>query len=245
MFHRSSLHPRAQDRDNIMAEELALMQRYGVMSKRWNGSAEREKLAAHRKIWRLRKTTERNDQLTSYDTLKGELDTGDEENKASLEREKIPNTQIKTLQAQMKLDRHRSDLAAEVNDLRKDVAEEKSIRRDWKIRRTEIKGELDRLRKEGLAGVRINGRRPTERPSGYETPSDPTIVGSGSEMGTSSANPDLGPVAAGMPEGNHDAAFQGESEKKVASDIEIIHRQAHLQMSIMATIPVIFLTLAP
>jgi hypothetical protein len=93
------------------------------MRKRWNGSADREKLSAQRKIWKTRKAAVRDDQLTSFDTLKAERDAGVEENRASLEREKILLSQIKSRQEEMKLDRHRTDLQEQVNGLRKDVDE--------------------------------------------------------------------------------------------------------------------------
>jgi hypothetical protein len=63
----------------------------------------------------------------------------------------------------MTIDKHRSDLGEAVNSLRTEI-EEKAARRDWALHRTEIDSQLSELRKGPLAGVRINGRRPTERP---------------------------------------------------------------------------------
>ncbi|KAJ7825255.1 hypothetical protein B0H13DRAFT_1918698 [Mycena leptocephala] len=184
----------AQARDDIKANELALIGRDGVMRKRWNGSADREKLSAQRKIWKTRKAAVRNDQLTSFDTLKAERDAGVEENRASLEREKILLSQIKSRQEEMKLDRHRTDLQEQVNDLRKDVDEEKSLRREWILRRGQIDKELEQLRKDGLAGVRIKGRRPAERPSEDDTsfPLFPPDDGVATMIGTDS--PAFGPA---------------------------------------------------
>ncbi|KAJ7153860.1 hypothetical protein C8R43DRAFT_1126536 [Mycena crocata] len=155
----------ARDRDNIKALELLQVERDGVMSKRWNGPAEREKLSAQRQIWNSRKTAHRNNELTSYDTLKAERDSGTAENKASLARQKLLEFQIRSLQGEMKIDRHRTDLKDQVNELRKDVEEEKALRRDWVVRRARIDKELNALRKGSLAGARIMGRRPA-RPSG-------------------------------------------------------------------------------
>jgi hypothetical protein len=64
----------------------------------------------------------------------------------------------------MKLDSHRSDLREQINTLRREIEEEKDARRAWRLRQIEIDSELERLRKGSLAGVRINGRRPAERP---------------------------------------------------------------------------------
>ncbi|KAJ7907501.1 hypothetical protein B0H13DRAFT_1879546 [Mycena leptocephala] len=65
----------------------------------------------------------------------------------------------------MKMDKHHIDLKENVIMLRKDVEEEKSLRRMWKLRRTAIDLELEQLRKGPLAGVRFHNRPTTERPS--------------------------------------------------------------------------------
>ncbi|KAK7033366.1 hypothetical protein R3P38DRAFT_3313383 [Favolaschia claudopus] len=158
---------KAQERDNIKVQELALIDRNGVMPRRWNGAAGREKHAAQRRLWAARKTATRNDQLTSYDALKQELAEGNEENKTSLGRQKDLEAEIKALQADIQVDKHRSDFKERINALRGDIEAEKSERREWVIRRQELNKELERLRKGGLAGVRINGRRP-DRPEGEE-----------------------------------------------------------------------------
>ncbi|KAJ7862404.1 hypothetical protein B0H14DRAFT_2575473 [Mycena olivaceomarginata] len=173
---------KAQERDNIKAQELALMERDGVMPNRWNGSAQREKLSAQRQKWATRKAAIRNDQLTSYDTLKEERDSGSEENKASLERQRSLEAQIKLLQDKMKLDRHRTDLQEQIIALRRDVDAEKSIRREWAVRRADIDKEIQRLRDSGLAGARLKGRRPSERPVGDDVPSVAAPEGDGARM---------------------------------------------------------------
>ncbi|KAF8199404.1 hypothetical protein K438DRAFT_1966601 [Mycena galopus ATCC 62051] len=117
---------KAQESDNIKAKELALLQRDGIMQRRWNGSAEREKLSAQRKIWTIHKATKRNDQLTSNETLKSDRDA---ENKASRERQEILQPQIKSLQDEIRLDRHRSDLKEQAIALRRDIEEEKAAQR--------------------------------------------------------------------------------------------------------------------
>ncbi|KAJ6527308.1 hypothetical protein DFH09DRAFT_1414272 [Mycena vulgaris] len=155
----------AKARDDIKAAEMMQIERDGVMRRRWNGPADREKLSAQRQVWKMRKSAVRNDQLTSYETLKAERDAGLEDNKASLERQKTLEGQIKGLQEEMKLDKHRTDLKEQVNVLRRDIEEEKALRRDWNIRRKTIEDELDRLKKGPLAGVRVKGRRPAENPS--------------------------------------------------------------------------------
>ncbi|KAJ7902279.1 hypothetical protein B0H13DRAFT_1882657 [Mycena leptocephala] len=163
---------KSQESDNAKARELVLFQREGIIPKRWNGSAEREKLAAERKKWAANKAAELEDQLTSCDTLKAEREAVLEEIRASLEWQKILDSQIKSLQEEMKIDRHRSDHREEVISLRKEVDEEKSLRRELNLHRGEITKELETLRKSGLAVVRINGRRP-ERPSGDDVGASP------------------------------------------------------------------------
>ncbi|KAJ7652738.1 hypothetical protein DFH06DRAFT_1418342 [Mycena polygramma] len=184
----------SQGRDNIKAAELAFIMRDGVR-KKWNTSGDREKLAAQRKVWTMRKAGDRNDQLTSYDALKVERDAGADENKLSLERQKVLEAEIKSLQEEMKLDRHRTDLKEQVNALRKDIDEEKSLRRAWGLRRSEIDKELDELRKGPLAGARIKGRRPGHSsednmpgPSSFAA-SDDASFGSASLVTTSPSDP--------------------------------------------------------
>ncbi|KAJ7195346.1 hypothetical protein GGX14DRAFT_404054 [Mycena pura] len=76
-----------------------------------------------RKVWRMRKSSVRNDQLTSYDSLQAERDTGVKENKESIEQlgEKFFNAEIKSLQAQMVIDKHRSDHCGEKKILPKEI----------------------------------------------------------------------------------------------------------------------------
>ncbi|KAJ7302804.1 hypothetical protein DFH08DRAFT_759287 [Mycena albidolilacea] len=121
----------AKERDNIKARELAQILHEGVMGNRWNGSAEREKLSSQCKTWKMRSATIRNDQLTNYETLKAERDSGVAENKASLARQKELEFQIKALQADIALDKHRTDLPAQVLSLRRDIMEEKALRSEW------------------------------------------------------------------------------------------------------------------
>ncbi|KAJ7741810.1 hypothetical protein DFH07DRAFT_750775 [Mycena maculata] len=165
----------AHERDNIKAKELAQIELHGVMRNRWNGSAEREKLSAQRQVSKIRSAAHRHDQLTSYETLKTERDIGTNENKESLQHEKVLEAQVKSLQEQMKIDKHRSDLKEQVNDLRKDIEGEKGLRRDWRLRCQTIDAEIAQLKSGPLAGVRLKGRRPA-RPSGekdsIETPGE-------------------------------------------------------------------------
>ncbi|KAJ7210230.1 hypothetical protein C8J57DRAFT_1540028 [Mycena rebaudengoi] len=180
---------KSQECDNIKAQDLVLLERDGMIQKRWNGNAEREKLAAQRKIRAARKAADRNDQITSYETLKAERDAIAEDNKASLERQKTLEAEIKSVQEQMKLDRHRSDLKEHVIAIRRDVDDEKSLRREWNIRRAEIIKDLEQLRKGGLAGARLKGRRPSERPSGDGTSSPPTVDLGPIDTGASTSGP--------------------------------------------------------
>ncbi|KAJ7321687.1 hypothetical protein DFH08DRAFT_818550 [Mycena albidolilacea] len=83
--------------------------------------AEREKLSSQCKAWKMHSATIHNGQLTNYETLKAECDSGVAENKASLARQKELELQIKVLQAEIALDKH----PAQVLSLRRDVTEEK------------------------------------------------------------------------------------------------------------------------
>ncbi|KAJ7842152.1 hypothetical protein B0H13DRAFT_2273623 [Mycena leptocephala] len=173
----------AKERDNIMAIRLAAIERNGVMPHRWNGSAEREKLAAQRKRWKMEKSV-RSPRKQGF-----------------LERQRAPESQIKSIQEEMRLDSHRTDLKEQVNELRRDVEEEKSLRRAWTIRRGVIDAELAQLRKGELAGVRIQGRRPDERPSNESVApaSESNSYVDDSEDGilpTSAANKDMASVEA-------------------------------------------------
>jgi hypothetical protein len=130
------------------------------MGNHWNGSAEREKLSSQRKAWKMCSATIRNDQLTNYETLKAEWDSGVAENKASLARQKELELQIKVLQAEIALDKHRTDLPAQVLSLRRDITKEKALHSEWGLRQTVIDAELLALKQGPLAGIRINSRRP-------------------------------------------------------------------------------------
>lgn len=165
----SSVPSRAKERDNIMAITLASIEHNGVMPHRWNGNAEREKSSAQRKKWKMEKSAVRRDQLTNYDSLKADRETGVQENKDSLERQRVLESQIKSIREEMRLDSHRTDLKEQINELRKDIEEEKSLRRAWTLRRGAIDAELAQLRKGALTGVRIQGRRSDERPSDDES----------------------------------------------------------------------------
>ncbi|KAJ6613714.1 hypothetical protein B0H10DRAFT_1951234 [Mycena sp. CBHHK59/15] len=157
---------RAQERDNIIAGELNRLDQNGVMRHRFNRSAEREKLSAQRKVWNMRKTAARNDHITGYEELKAERENGLLENKASLEREGTLQAQVKSLWDAIQLDKRRTDLKEQLNEVRTEIEQEKSGRREWVLRRAELDRQINELRSGPLAGTRINGRHPTERPTG-------------------------------------------------------------------------------
>lgn len=161
---------RAQERDNIIAAELNRLDQNGVMRHRFNGSAEREKLSAQRKVRNMRKTAARNDHITGYEELKTERENGLLENKASLEREGTLQAQVKSLRDAIQLDKRRTDLKEELNEVRTEIEQEKSGRREWVLRRAELDRQINELRSGPLAGTRINGRRPAERPTGEIEP---------------------------------------------------------------------------
>ncbi|KAJ7148902.1 hypothetical protein C8R46DRAFT_1230984 [Mycena filopes] len=135
------------ERDNAIAAELLVYNDSGVMRNRFNGVAHREKLSDQRKLWHMRKTADRNNQITGFEALTTERENGNAEHKESIARQAILEGELK------------------INDLRKDIEEEKVARRDWVTRRGEIKVQLTELRDGPLAGTRINGRRPAHRPT--------------------------------------------------------------------------------
>jgi hypothetical protein len=149
-----------------MAAELLLFNDNGVMRHRFNGSGHREKLSAQRKVWNMRKTANRNNQITGWEALRAEREDGNTEHKQSIARQKILEGEIKALQEALKLDKRRTDVKLDINALRKDVEEEKNGRREWVTRRADIDIQLEELRSGPLAGTRLNGRRPAERPTG-------------------------------------------------------------------------------
>ncbi|KAJ6601583.1 hypothetical protein B0H10DRAFT_2196215 [Mycena sp. CBHHK59/15] len=159
----------SQEDPAIKSQELVLMEHDGVTPNRWNGSAQCEKLSGQRKKWEAHKAAIRNSQLTSYDTLKEERDSGAEENKASLERQR-----------------------KQIIALRKDVEAEMSIRREWAVHRAEIDKEIQRLRDSRLAGARLKGRRPSEHPVGDDVPLVAADEGDGARMGTTDDHLDVG-----------------------------------------------------
>ncbi|KAJ6614073.1 hypothetical protein B0H10DRAFT_2221682 [Mycena sp. CBHHK59/15] len=165
------------------------MEHDGVTPNQWNGSAQREKLSGQHQKWEAHKAAIWNSQLTSYDTLKEERNSGAEENKASLERQRSLEAQM---QDKMKLDWHRTDLQEQIIALWKDVEAEMSIRREWAVRRAEIDKEIQRLRDSRLAGARLKGRRPSEHPVGDDVPLDAADEGDGARMGTMDDHLDVG-----------------------------------------------------
>jgi predicted nuclease with TOPRIM domain len=99
------------------------------MQRRWNYSAECKKPAAQRRIQAIHKVAERSDQPVSYKMLKSDHDAGVEEKKASIERQKILESQIKSLQDEVRLNQHCSDLKEQAITLWRDIEDEKTAPR--------------------------------------------------------------------------------------------------------------------
>ncbi|KAJ7713619.1 hypothetical protein B0H16DRAFT_1252776, partial [Mycena metata] len=136
----------SEERDGIIAAELIQFNHDGVSRHRFNGAGEREKLSAQRRIWASRKKANRNEQITGYETLKAEREQGIGDNKASIERQKTLDAEIKSLQQELQQDKRRTDLKERINELRRDTGEEAAGRREWAVRRAEIDKELEALR---------------------------------------------------------------------------------------------------
>lgn len=147
---------RTQERDKDDIDEIHQIARDGIMRKRWNGPSERERLAEQRAGWSVRKRDERNDDLATYDALAQDREEGQEEWRFSLARGHALQEQIQLVQAELKLDKRRTDLSEEIKTLRAAVEFEKQARRDWVVRRGQIDVEMKALRAGPLKGVQIN-----------------------------------------------------------------------------------------
>ncbi|KAJ6579406.1 hypothetical protein B0H10DRAFT_2235753 [Mycena sp. CBHHK59/15] len=148
-----------QERDKDDIDEIHQIARDGIMRKRWNGPSERERLAEQRAGWSARKRDERNDDLATYDALAQDPEEGQEEWRFSLARGHTLQEQIQLVQAELKLDKRRTDLSEEIKTLRAAVEFEKQARRDWVVRRGQIDVEMKALRAGPLKGVQINRTR--------------------------------------------------------------------------------------
>jgi hypothetical protein len=147
-----------------MATELEVMEGAGILRDRWNGPAKRERHSAQRKAWKHAKETKRADQLSQYDKLMEELTSGNFQRKESLDRTKRLEDEIKEIRKTSGMSLS-SDLRSKVQELQEKCSQEKQMRRDWNSCRQKIENTLQSLKGGGLNGTRLNGRRPTERPS--------------------------------------------------------------------------------
>lgn len=104
----------------------------------------------------MHKRDERNDDFATYDALAQDREEGQEEWRFSLARGHALQEQIQLVQAELKLDKRRTDLSEEIKTLRAAVEFEKQARRDWVVRRGQIDVEMKALRAGPLKGVQIN-----------------------------------------------------------------------------------------
>ncbi|KAJ7215836.1 hypothetical protein GGX14DRAFT_391519 [Mycena pura] len=146
----------AQELQDDEADEIHQSARDGILRKRWNGPAEREKRAAQRGTWQVRKDYERNEDLATFDMLTEARAEGQDEWRLSLARSETLTAQITELQKQLRADKRRTDLKEDIKVLRSATEFEKQTRRDWVQRRAEIDAELKELRAGPLKGVQIN-----------------------------------------------------------------------------------------
>jgi chromosome segregation ATPase len=91
--------------------------------------------------------------------FKAEHENGLLENKALLEREGTLQARVKSLWDAIQLDKRRTDLKEELNEVCTEIEQEKSERREWALHCTELDRQINELRSGPLAGTRINGRR--------------------------------------------------------------------------------------
>ncbi|KAJ7476559.1 hypothetical protein FB451DRAFT_1173424 [Mycena latifolia] len=121
--------------------------------------AERERLAEQRAGWTARKRDKRNDDLATYDALAQDREEEQEEWRFSLAGGHALQEQIQLVQAELKLDKRRTDLSEEIKTLRAAVESEKQAWRDWVVQRGQIDVEMKVLRAGPLKGVQINRTR--------------------------------------------------------------------------------------
>lgn len=177
------------------------MEGAGILRDRWNGPAKRERHSAQRKAWKHAKETKRADQLSQYDKLMEELTSGNLQRKESLDRTKHLEDEITEIRRTSGMSLS-SDLRSKVQELQEKCLHEKQMRRDWNSCRRKIENTLQTLKGEGLTGARLNGRRPTERPSNLNPGLASVDVNSGNSdvpLDESQAQPhaDLDVLAAG------------------------------------------------
>ncbi|KAJ7885926.1 hypothetical protein B0H14DRAFT_2563623 [Mycena olivaceomarginata] len=147
-----------QERDKDDVEEIHQIVRDGIMCKHWNGPSERKHLSDQRAGWSARQREERNDDLATYDALAKDREEGQEEWRFSLTRGHALQEQIQLVQAELKLDKRRTDLSEELKTLRAALEFEKQARRDWVTQRGEIDTQMKVLRAGPLKDDLNNGQ---------------------------------------------------------------------------------------
>ncbi|KIK89998.1 hypothetical protein PAXRUDRAFT_14369 [Paxillus rubicundulus Ve08.2h10] len=153
----------ARERDVKIVEEIAMIEREGVMPRRWNGTAERDKHNAQRQARVMQKTTERDTQLGQYDELQAERAAGVAANKDSLARQKVIEAEL-AIARDSSHTMKTSALEERVASLRRERDCEKEMQRNWAPRQKEIDTKIQALKDSGLSGARLNGHRKVQRP---------------------------------------------------------------------------------
>nr|GAT48672.1 predicted protein [Mycena chlorophos] len=147
-----------QIKDNKQVDEIRQISRDGIMRKRWNGPTHRERHSEQRKTWAMKQASERNQDLTAFDSLTEEREDGEEERKLSMARTHALSSDLRELNKQIKAQRGRNDLKEEAKLLRQEIKAEKKIRDEWSVRRAEVDGLISALREGPLKGVQLRGR---------------------------------------------------------------------------------------
>ncbi|KAJ7315705.1 hypothetical protein DFH08DRAFT_820276 [Mycena albidolilacea] len=161
-----------QERDKDDVEEIHQIVRDGIMRKHWNGPSEREHLSEQRAGWSAHQREERNDDLVTYDTLAKDWEEGQEEWRFSLTHGHALQAQIQLIQAELKVDKRRTDLSEELKTLRAALEFEKQARRDWVTQRGETDSQMKVLGAGPLKGVQINRNQPVAALSDTAIPDD-------------------------------------------------------------------------
>jgi hypothetical protein len=205
-----------------MATEFEVMEGAGILRDHWNGPAKRERHSAQRKAWKHAKETKRADQLSQYDKLMEELTSGNFQRKESLDRTKRLEDEIKEIRKTSGMSLS-SDLRSKVQELQEKCSQEKQMRRDWNSCRQKIEITLQSLKGGELSGTRLNGRRPTERPSDIMNPQAVDVNSDSNDLDESQAQHDLDVLGARATTNGFAGSANQYEEFRIASDAGDVH----------------------
>ena len=101
---------------------------------RWNGIDARKAQAERRRVSNVRKMSEREDRVATWEELQTKRQVGEEGYKCSWDRLKTLNGELKKAEKDRKAAPRRTDLLECLNKLRKDQGAEQTIMESWEAR---------------------------------------------------------------------------------------------------------------